>query len=247
MKNRLITKTLLIESDDSFQVTFIKADSPVRHVLFAAGLGGSPLRHLGILQTFAAYGMSVIAPHFEKLASTLPTKAELLERSRRLAVAANALHVPGTPIAGVGHSIGTVLLLMHVGAEVSTLVGDRLIFKEKQNLDRLVLLAPPTAFFRHTGALASVNTPIQVWVGSKDTITPPAQAMFLKDALGEQTQTDLHIVDDAGHFTFMNELPPHITDTHPDRHAMLLSLGDEVSGFLLASRATADQKYSSHL
>jgi pimeloyl-ACP methyl ester carboxylesterase len=234
MGNSFATETVLLGNDPAFDVTILQAESAARCVLFAAGLGGNPSRHLGLLQSFAKHGISVVAPHFEMLASSIPTKAELLERNWRLTLAANKYCSPGMSIAGVGHSIGTVILLMQAGAEASTLAGDRLTFGGKRILDRLVLFAPPADFFRRPGSLTPVNVPIQVWAAGKDMITPPAQAIFLKEQLGGQTQIDVHVVEDAGHFTFMNELPPHVTDPHPDRNAFLLSLGDEVSRFLTA-------------
>lgn len=233
VENKFVTKTVLPENTPPFQVTILQAKSATRCVLFSAGLGGNPLRHLGLLQIFARHGISVVAPHFDMLASSIPTKAELLVRSHRLTLAAKTYCQPGLPVAGVGHSIGTTLLMLLAGAEISTMAGDRLKSGETCILDRLVLFAPPTDFFRHLGALSLVNLPIQIWAAGKDTITPPEQAAFLRDEIGNQTQIDLHIVEEAGHFTFMNELPPHVTDPHPDRNAFLLSLGDKVSRFLM--------------
>lgn len=233
MEDKFITKTLLPEYGGAFKVTHLKVESSVRCVLFAAGLGGDPLRHKGLLRCFAAHGMSIVAPHFEMLSSSIPTKAELLERSRRLALAMHAHCTPGTFVAGVGHSIGTVILLMQAGGEISTLEGDRITFNEERILDRLVLLAPPTDFFRRPGSLMFVNIPIQIWVGGRDTVTPPSQSEFLKEAISEQTKIDLHIIDNAGHFTFMNELPPNVADTHPNRNDFISYLGDEASRFLL--------------
>jgi hypothetical protein len=75
---------------------------------------------------------------------------------------------------------------------------------------------------------------MQVWAGAKDTITPPAQASFLKEALVGQTQVDIFIVADAGHFTFMNDLPPNVSDPHPERSGFLQSLGEAINRFLAA-------------
>ena len=235
MNKAIDTATSPIESgDDTFDVTVLQPASAVRYVLFAAGRGGNPTRHLGLLQALAIDGALVVAPHFEMLASLVPTKAELMGRSRRLASAMKKCCSPGMPISGVGHSIGAVLLLILAGAEASTLAGDRLTFRAEQSLDRLVLFTPPTDFFRRPGALTPVRVPTQVWAGGKDTITPPVQASFLKQALADQAHVNFHIVADAGHFTFMNELPPNITEPHPGRIAFLRSLVEKVSGFLAA-------------
>ena len=117
-------------------------------------------------------------------------------------------------VSGVGHSIGTVVLLILAGATASTLMGDRLSFMAGRSVDRLVLLTPPTDFFRHPDALALVQIPIQIWAGGKDTITPPIQANFLKDVLADTAQVEIIVIEDASHFTFMNELPPNVTDAH---------------------------------
>jgi pimeloyl-ACP methyl ester carboxylesterase len=221
---------------DGFDVTVLRPDAVVRCVLFAAGRGGNPTRHLGLLHTLAARGALVVAPHFEMLESPVPTKAELMERGRRLALAMHRYGLPDLPIGGVGHSIGAVVLLMLAGAAAVTLAGDPVIFTAERSFDRLVLMTPPTDFFRSPGALAPITIPLQVWVGGKDRITPPAQAGFLKAALAGRAHVDVRLVEDAGHFTFMNELPPGVTDSHPARGAFLQSLGDEVSRFLGASR-----------
>ncbi|MFC3163594.1 alpha/beta fold hydrolase [Ciceribacter thiooxidans] len=221
------------DCDNAFGVTVLKPSSARRCILFAAGRGGNPLRHLGLLQAFADEGMLVIAPHFDMLASPAPTAAELSERRRRLSLAAG--HCPaGLPVAGLGHSIGTVALLLLAGAEADTLAGERVRAAAGYPFDRLALLAPPTDFFRRPDSLSSVKVPVQVWVGDRDTITPPAQAAFLKDAIEGVVPVDIRVVEGAGHFTFMNELPPHVVDTHPDRAGFLRTLAGEVCRFLVS-------------
>ncbi len=220
------------EGDNAFDVTVLQPASASRCVLFAAGRGGNPLRHSGLLQTLADEGMLVIAPHFDMLASNVPTRAELSERMRRLSLAAARHCPPGLPVAGLGHSIGTVALLLLAGAEADTLAGERVRAVPGCSIDRLALLAPPTDFFRRPGSLASLKVPVQVWVGDRDTITPPAQATFLREAIDGAIPVDIRVVEGAGHFTFMNKLPPHVTDTHADREGFLRSLADELRGFL---------------
>lgn len=222
----------LDSGDGAFDVTVLKADTAVRCVLFAAGRGGNPMRHLGLLRTLAADGALVVAPHFEMLASPIPTKAELMERGRRLTSAMTRYCPPDMAISGVGHSIGAVMLLVLAGAEASTLAGEPLAFKADRSFEKLALFTPPTDFFRRPGALAAIDVPMQVWAGGQDAVTPPAQARFLKEALEDQASVDVHVIEDAGHFTFMDELPPQVTDPHPDRVAFLRPLGEDVSRFL---------------
>jgi pimeloyl-ACP methyl ester carboxylesterase len=220
---------------ETFNVTVVEANqSSKRLVLFAVGRGGNPERHLPLLRSVAALGCTVIAPQFDILTSWVPSKAELEKRVRRLEASAARYFKAELPIIGIGHSIGTVTLLALAGAEAQTLAGDTVMSGSKLNFDRLALFAPPTDFFRRPGALKSVQVPIRIWVGAKDSITPPAQAQFLKEVLSLQGPIDICLDEEAGHFSYMDELPPNITDSHPNRSQFLASLANDVGRFVIA-------------
>jgi hypothetical protein len=220
---------------DAFNVTVVEADqNSKRLVLFAAGRGGNPSRHLPLLRSVAGLGCTVIAPHFDMLISLVPTKEELDRRVRRLEASAAEYFKTDRPLVGLGHSIGAVALLALAGGEAQTLAGDTVISGSKLQFDRLALFAPPTEFFRQPGALKSVRVPIRIWVGAKDSITPPAQAQFLKEALSLQGPIDISLDEEAGHFSYMDELPPNITDSHPNRSTFLASLANDVGRFVIA-------------
>jgi pimeloyl-ACP methyl ester carboxylesterase len=222
-----------------FDVLVIEAEQPGCVGLFAVGRGGNPWRHISLLRSIAGYGCTIIAPHVDMLASSVPTKTELDTRIRRLEAAADAYARTDLPIAGIGHSIGTVVLLAIAGGEARTLAGDRVAFGSKWKLARLALFAPPADFFGQPGALRSVNVPIRIWAGGKDRVTPPAQAVFLKEALASQAPVEVCLDEDAGHFTYMDEPPPHIMDPHPDRRTFLASLASDVGRFITARRSSA--------
>jgi pimeloyl-ACP methyl ester carboxylesterase len=223
------------DGTQAFSVTVIEANrTPNRVVLFAAGRGGNPSRHLPLLRSVAGLGCTVIAPHFDMLTSLIPTKEELDTRVRRIAASAAEYFKTGLPVVGMGHSIGTVTLLALAGGEARTLAGDLVTVGSKLKFDRLALFAPPTDFFRRPGALQSVRVPIRIWVGAKDTITPPAQAQFLKEVLELQGPIEICLDEEAGHFSYMDELPPNITDSHPDRSRFLASLANDVGQFVIA-------------
>lgn len=226
-------KTERFESgEDRFDVTILKPRVSTASIVFAAGRGGNPTRHLGLLGNLADNGFFVVAPHSQMLESHAPTTSELVERGRGLAVAMNHYFPADLPVHGVGHSIGTVVLLVLAGATGSTIAGEELAFTAKRPFDRLVLFAPPTDFFRRPGALKAVTTPMQIWTGRQDRITPPVQAAFLQKALKNQTEVDLHVVEEAGHFTFMDVQPPDTLDPHPDRAVFLRSLATNTTRFL---------------
>lgn len=73
--------------------------------------------------------------------------------------------------------------------------------------------------------------PVKIWIGARDTITPPSQAMFLQDALSAQTSTEVAIDEHAAHFTYMNEPPPHTADPHPNRPTFLKTLATDLNRF----------------
>jgi len=220
---------------EAFNVTVIEAEqTSKRVVLFAVGRGGNPSRHLPLLRSVAALGCTVIAPHFDMLNSLMPSKDELDGRVRRLAASAAEYCKADLPIVGIGHSIGTVALLALAGGEAQTLAGDMVISGPKLKFDRLALFAPPTDFFRRPGALKSVRVPIRIWVGARDSITPPAQARFLMEVLALQGPIEICLDKEAGHFSYMDELPPNVTDSHPNRGKFLASLADDVGQFVIA-------------
>jgi len=220
---------------EAFNVTVVEAkQTSKRFVLFAVGRGGNPSRHLPLLRSVAALGCTVIAPHFDMLTSLVPSKVELDKRVRRLEVSAVELFKADLPIVGIGHSIGAAILLALAGGEAQTLAGDTVMSRPTLKFDRLALFAPPTDFFRRPGALKSVNVPIRIWVGAKDSITPPAQAQFLKEVLSLQGPIDICLDQEAGHFSYMDELPPNITDSHPNRSKFLASLANDVGRFVIA-------------
>ena len=179
--------------------------------------------------------MSGNSPAFRyMLISLVPTKRELDKRVRRLEASVAEYFKSGLPLVGIGHSIGGVTLLALAGGEAQTLAGDTVISGSKLKFDRLALFAPPTDCFRRAGALKSVRAPIRIWVGAKDSITPRAQAQFLKEVLLLQGPIDICLDEEAGHFSYMDELPPNITDSHPNRRKCLASLANDVGRFVIA-------------
>jgi pimeloyl-ACP methyl ester carboxylesterase len=227
-------KLTLRDGATSFTVTALEPAEPVRAVLFAVGAGGNPERHLPLLSALADCGCTVVAPHFDRLIGPIPNDMDLRRRARRLKLALDYVARPGLPAAGVGHSIGATMLLTLVGAEIWMPQGHRLSVVSDPRLTKLALLTPATGFFQAPGALDGVQTPIVAWAGTKDVITPPLQTEFLKRALARNVSIDVRIVEDAGHFSFMNEPPPHTVDTLRDRDAFLSGLADDVCQFVLS-------------
>ncbi len=217
---------------DSFEVALFEAAAPSAAVLFAVGGGGNPERHLPLLTSLHESGCTVVAPYFERLASPMPTAADLIMRARRLRLALDQIARPGLPTTGVGHSIGATMLLALAGGQAWMLDRTRLDIAPEPRLARLVLMAPATAFFRAPGALEDVGLPIQVWAASKDVITPPAQAEFLREALADRRTVDLQVVEGADHYSFMNVRPPQTTESLPHRETFLADLAAKVIRFV---------------
>ena len=231
-----ITTLQIQDGAEIFTVTVLEAKRPTCVGLFAVGLGGNPLRHLSLLRSVVSHGCTMVAPHFAMLTSSVPTKEELDTRIRRLELALDGYARLDQPIIGIGHSIGAVALLALAGGEARTLSGHRVVSGSKWKFERLALFAPPTDFFRHPDALRYVEVRMQIHAGGKDTVTPPVQAMALREILAKQTQVRFCLDEDAGHFTYMDELPPHVVDSQPNRKAFLSALAENAAQFVTSSR-----------
>lgn len=227
-----MAKVAMADEAGAFEVIVLEAAEPARVVLFAVGAGGNPERHAPLLAALVGRGCSVVAPCFERMVSPIPTEADLLLRAHRLKLALDAVARVGVPAVGVGHSIGATMLLALAGAEVWMGPGRRLPIAADDRIERLALLAPPTGFFQAPGALDAIRVPVRVWAGSQDVVTPPAQAELLRERLGGRVPVELKIVDGAGHFSFMNVLPPQVADPLPERDAFLATLAEEIGEFL---------------
>ena len=153
-------------------------------------------------------------------------------RARRLKQALDSYADRDAPVAGVGHSIGTTMLLALAGGTVWMGPGQPLNITRDARLERLVLLAPATAYFQAPGALDGVKTPVLAWAGAQDVVTPPAQAEFLRSVLGTRLSVEVRIAADAGHFSFMNVPPPQLPEPLPDKDAFLRNLTTEVCSFI---------------
>jgi hypothetical protein len=225
--------TQSIQSNEKqFTVSVLEAMQPSCVVVFAAGRGGSPVRHLPLLRVVAQYGCTIIAPHFEMLTSLTPAKAELDARIKMLEIVLRLYSHVHQTIVGIGHSIGATLLLTLAGGKGLTYSGHHIGPNSIWKFERLALLAPPVDFFMHPGALQSVDTQIYLRNGSKDTVTPPSKALLLKHMFEKQVQINFLLDEEAGHFSYMDELPPQIEDSQPNRKVFLVNLATDIAQYV---------------
>jgi predicted dienelactone hydrolase len=227
MKSELI----LEDGAGQFKASVFGRANPLRTVVFGVGAGGDPGRHAPLLQALAEQGLMVVAPHFGRLTSPIVRAPELALRISRLGVALDYAGRSAQPVVVLGHSIGAATLLGFLGGRMRVRDGTAVDVPYDSRIARAVLMTPAMDFFREPGALDSVAVPIQVWAGSLDAITPPAQAEYLKDTLA--TEVDARLVEGAGHFSFMDEPPPHVADPLTDRATFLARLASDVGKFLL--------------
>lgn len=205
-----------------FTVSHLAVSPNAPTLLFAAGRGGSPDRHRTLLHSFHAAGFNVIAPHFEMLPDPVPTRAELLERLDQLCVAADQLAVPTTRLFGIGHSIGASLLLNLAGATAYTIKREAIEYPFSFRFTHLALLAPAIDFFRGPNALDALSTPLTVVGGSEDNIIPPNAIQLFADLCPPQLEVSVHMEEGAHHFSFMDQMPPHIEDHNPEERMAVL-------------------------
>ncbi|PAW92021.1 hypothetical protein CKK33_00325 [Mucilaginibacter sp. MD40] len=207
---------------------------PKALVVFAAGRGGSPARHLPLLRAIAARECTVVAPHFEMIPSPMPTKEQLDVRMKQLETVLNSYAVADLPIVGVGHSIGATLLLTLAGAKAITFYKESVKPQLKRNFAGLVLLAPAVDFFLHEGASDAINTKVYLRTGAKDNITPTDRTMMFKAMLEEHSSVDFVLDEQAGHFSYIDQLPPNVEDPQPDRHLFLAGMANNVAQFIVS-------------
>jgi len=224
----------MTDESGPFEATMIEATKPKRIALFAVGAGGDPKRHLPLMTALAEHGVTVIAPHFARLASPNPSDSDLMLRARRLRLALDIVVQEESVVVGVGHSIGATVLLALAGGQLWMRKDGRLSIDRDERLRKLALLTPATGFFQAPGALDGVRTPILAWAGTKDTITPPAQAEFLKQVLQGRVPVDVRVEDGAGHFSFMNVPPPNVEEPLSNRDAFLARVTTSVLNFTMA-------------
>lgn len=228
-----MSKFSIQDGVESFEVTLLGAKAPSRVVLFSVGGGGNPERHLPLLTSIAERGATVVAPHLDRLTSSFPSEGDLMLRARRLRLALDAVAEQELLVAGIGHSIGATMLIALAGGQAWMRSGQPLTITPDPRMNRLVLLAPATGYFQAPGALRALRTPLLVWAGTRDVITPVEQAEYLRDTLGDQVPVELRIVEDAGHFTFLDTPPPQTVETHPDRDAFLAELSTAIGTYVM--------------
>lgn len=228
-----MNKQIVLQDDgEEFTVSVFQGANASRTVLFAVGGGGNPGRHTPLLTMLAEQGCTVIAPHFERMTSHLVAAPELALRMRRIGIALDQVSCADQALYAVGHSIGAAISIGLAGGQLWLHGGKPLHSDVRKKIERMVLFTPAMDFFTAPGALDQVHTPIQAWAGSLDSITPPSQTTFLKNSLG--ALVDARFVADAGHFSFMNDLPPNVTDTVDQRETFFEHLNLEVSKFLFS-------------
>lgn len=164
------------------------------------------------------------------IASTRPSSEDLLSRARVLLSELDQAQTAGL-VVGVGHSIGATILLAMAGAQIWLGPGEKLPIGIEPRIDRLALLAPPVGFFGAPGALEAVSVPIFLRSGENDTITPPQTHSQFAEDLGARLSVDFAIVPQAGHFSFMDTLPPGQDEPMPDAAAFRARLADDIISF----------------
>ncbi|WP_216905462.1 alpha/beta hydrolase family protein [Nocardia noduli] len=203
-----------------------------RVVVFVAGAGGDPRRHLPLLEALADNGCRVIAPCFRRFDTPQPSTVELVSRLRDLIDALEREASPEAEVTAIGHSIGGWAALCLAGATPYGRDGEPMKVPREPRVGRLVLYAPAAGWFAVPGALDAVTAPMLVYAGALDTVTPVAQATHLKTA---PAPVDLRVVPDAGHFSFMHTPPPGThEDPAFDHHGFLTELTEATITFATA-------------
>ena len=220
------------DGTESFTVSVRESQKTSILVLFAVGGGGNPERYVTLLDSLAQSGCTVVAPHFQQLSSPTITEEELKLRARRISLTLDRFVEPESIVIGVGHSIGAAMLIALAGGQMWLGSDRRVNISSDTRLNRIALLAPPTGFFQAPNALDVVKAKISIWVGSEDDITSPSQSEWLAQAMYDFQSVDIRVVDGAGHFSFMDQIPPNAVEPLKNKQLFLQKLSDELYKFV---------------
>lgn len=155
----------------------------------------------------------------ERFDPRVVTTEQLQSRVESLVSALADYHDADLPVVASGHSVGGWAALCLAGAQPWGRDGQPIPVPAVQRVTRLVLFAPPVGWFQAPGALRRVDVPIVVHAGENDVVTPADTAALLRTAPGT---VSIRVHENVGHYDFMTELPPNMTPTSGQDHAVFL-------------------------
>lgn len=222
-------------------------------VIISHGSGGNRLGYLTIAQGLAEAGYIVMMPeHFgnNRDDNILEGKTRNLElRPRHISlciddIAGNELlgaAVLADQVAVIGHSMGGYTALAVAGGQVWNAAHKQVPVRVDTRVRGLVLMAPATAWFTPDDALTNVTLPILVYQAEHDLFTPAEHVARVKDQVLDRIKVTHHIVENAGHFSFLSpfpdsmsspEFPPSKDPEGFDRPAFHQRLNTDIIAFL---------------
>jgi predicted dienelactone hydrolase len=194
------------------------------------GSGGGPLLYQTLARYLASNGFVVGIPEHpfnnrndNSLAGTI---RNLINRPKHVRAAVDwffrskafSPFLSPNAVAVIGHSMGGYTALALAGGIPTPLpeeVGGarlaRIDVTHDPRVKTLVLMAPAAVWFRTQGALSGVGIPILMLVGEKDKHTPyERHAQLVLDGVPDKTKIQCKIVENAGHFSFLDPFPEHM-------------------------------------
>ena len=240
------------------------ADAPIEPATFplvvvSHGSGSSPFLFRDLAARLVRHGHVVaVVEHpgdHRNDRSRSDTDENLVARPRHVRRAIDAVladgelgpHVRSDRVAVIGHSLGAYTALAVAGGTPWSKAGEPLAVAWDPRIGALVLLAPAAYGYVPDGSLARVTAPMLVYTGAADTITPPwhghlvasaasaASAASFGGQVPDTSKVIHHVVEHAGHLSFLSELPPSSGWRDPpgfDRAGFHERLGSEVCAFL---------------
>ncbi len=188
-------------------------------VIISHGSGGNRLGYLTLAQALAEAGYVVLMPeHFgnNRDDNFLEGKTRNLElRPRHISlciddIAGNEIlsgAVLTDQVAVIGHSMGGYTALAVAGGQVWNAAKRKVPVLPDERVRGLVLMAPATAWFAPDGSLANVTVPMLIYQAEHDVFTPPEHAARVLDQVPDRTQITHHLIENAGHFSFLSPFP----------------------------------------
>ena len=235
-------------------------DGRHRPVLVSHGMAGSPMTYRMLPHHLAAHGVVVGLPEHpynHRFDDSLAGPADALSRRpRHVRTAADrfsegdrfSLCPNAESSSVVGHPLGGYTALAVAGGAPVSLAHDSAIGRPRRfdaepdpRVKTLVRLAPPTPWFRSTGSLGGVGSPILMLSGDKDEPCPQASMpRIVVDGVPAGTKVESRLVENARHCPFLSPwpdrlqppaFPPSQDPTRFDRARFMAALNAEVLDF----------------
>lgn len=204
---------------------FVSPDAPIKKnkslplIMLSHGSGGTYLAYRDLIASLVKNSFVVACPlHYGNNRDDnhlVADQKNLILRPRHIKLSLDSIlkidDFLTEQIAFIGHSMGGYTGLILAGGIGWLKQGHMLPANQEKRFKSFVLLSPAGGYFMAPKTLDKITSPLQVWIGEKDNVTPLIQSEFIRDHLPEKTFCDFHLVKNGNHFSFLSPFPEELS------------------------------------